>query len=69
MTLCNHTLDQVWIWSRGINSSFSIVVARDEEGGRETIGFESVEELTCELCWSIVIGECYDVVLDAVVDV
>lgn len=69
MTLGNHTLNQIWIWSSGIYSTLSIVVTCDEEGSREAIRFESVKKLTSEFCWSVIIGECYNVVLNAVVDV
>lgn len=39
MTLCDHTLNEPRVWRGNIDFSFSVVVAGDEEGGSEIIGF------------------------------
>lgn len=37
VTFSDHTFDQVWVRSRDINFSFSVIVSRDEERRLEPV--------------------------------
>jgi hypothetical protein len=69
VTFGDHALDQIWVGSCGVDFTFSIIIASDEERSVETVYFEYVEELSSVVVWSIIIRQRNDVVLDTIVDI
>lgn len=55
VSFSDHTLDQIWVGSCGVNLSLAVVVAGDEERGVEAVLLESVEELCRVVVWTIVV--------------
>ena len=64
-----HALDEIWVWSCGVDGAFAVVIASDEESGCEAICFQGVQELGGVYVRSIVVGKSNDVVLHTIVDI
>lgn len=69
MALGNHSPDQVWVRSSGVNLSLPIIIARDEECGLKSILLEGIKKLCSIVVRSVIICQRNHIVCNTVVDV